>query len=76
MFVQNLKNITFSAEERLIRVAREKAQTEHTTLNQLFRDWLARYVSQTRVAGEYEGLMERLSQYEPGRKFSRDELNE
>ena len=39
-----LKNITLSAEEHLIRAAREKAQHEHTTLNAAFRQWLVRYV--------------------------------
>ena len=32
-----LKNITLSAEEEIIRKAREKAQHEHTTLNATFR---------------------------------------
>jgi hypothetical protein len=35
-----LKNITLSADEELIRKAREKAQKEHTTLNASFRQWL------------------------------------
>jgi hypothetical protein len=33
-----MKNITLSADERLILQACEKARALHTTLNQLFRD--------------------------------------
>ena len=71
-----MKNITLSAEERLIRSAREKARKEKTTLNALFRKWLARYTGQGRTSQGYEELMEKLSYARSGRKFSRDELNE
>jgi hypothetical protein len=71
-----MKNITLSAEERLIRSAREKARREKTTLNALFRQWLARYTDSDRGTRNYEELMERISYARPGRKFSRDELNE
>ena len=35
-----MKNITLSADEGLIEAARERARTEHTTLNEQFRLWL------------------------------------
>jgi len=35
-----MKNITFTADEDLIRKAREKARREHRSLNKLFRRWL------------------------------------
>ena len=38
-----LKNITLSAEEELIIKAREKAISEKTTLNVVFRRWLKQY---------------------------------
>lgn len=38
-----LKNITLSADEKLIESARERERTEHTTLNEQFRLWLADY---------------------------------
>ncbi len=38
-----MKNITLSADERLIEAARERARAEHTTLNEQFRLWLAEY---------------------------------
>jgi hypothetical protein len=39
-----MKNITLSADERLIEEAREKARRQNTTLNEQFRSWLADYV--------------------------------
>jgi hypothetical protein len=40
-----LKNITLSADEKLIQKARKKAKQEHTTLNAQFRQWLENYIS-------------------------------
>lgn len=71
-----LKNVTLSTEDWLIVRAREKAVREKTSLNALFRQWLARYVGQDRAAGSYHALMERLAHVQAGRSFSRDELNE
>ena len=39
-----MQNITFSADERLIEEAREKARERNTTLNEEFRRWLESYV--------------------------------
>ncbi|MCP4657579.1 MAG: hypothetical protein GY856_19410 [bacterium] len=71
-----MKNITMSCEEALIRRARERASRENTTLNAVFRQWLARYIGQDRSETEYQALMQRLSYARAGRHFSRDELNE
>lgn len=38
-----MRNITLSADERLIEEARERARREHTTLNEQFRRWLEAY---------------------------------
>ena len=70
-----LKNITLSAEERLIKAARNRAQQERTTLNNLFRDWLARYAGQDNVSSEFRKLMRQLKHVNAGRKFSREEMN-
>ena len=70
-----LKNITLSAEERVIAAARNRAQKERTTLNNLFRDWLARYVGQTHAATDFRKLMRDLKHIKAGKKFSREELN-
>lgn len=71
-----MKNITLSADETLIEQARKRAVVENTTLNTLFRAWLTRYTSQPAAADQYEQLMARLESVQPGRKFSREEMNE
>ncbi|MCC6712012.1 MAG: hypothetical protein IT344_01490 [Candidatus Dadabacteria bacterium] len=71
------KNITFSAEEELIKKARKKAQREHTTLNTEFREWLKRYVGTDKRVVDLESLMESLRYADSGGgSFSRDEMNE
>jgi len=76
-----LKNITFSAEERVIEAARARARAEKTTLNEKFRDWLEAYAreeteGEKRVA-KFRETMRKLSHIEwDGRKLTRDELNE
>ena len=71
-----LKNITLSADEELIRKAREKAHKEHTTLNASFRQWLKQYTSSDMGGNYYDSLMKALAYAKPGRKFTRDEMNE
>ena len=76
-----LKNITFSADEELIRAARQRAMTQNTTLNELFREWLAEVAGQgegdkDRIRSEYDALMERLGRVDAGRAFTREEMNE
>ena len=71
-----LKNVTLSAEERLIERARKKAAREHRSLNVLFRQWLSRYVDRANSSEDYFALMKRLRHVRAGKHFSRDELNE
>jgi hypothetical protein len=71
-----MKNITLSADETLIEQAREEARARKTTLNQLFRDWLASIARQREREQELAGLMKRLRYVRAGRRFSREELNE
>jgi hypothetical protein len=71
-----MKNITLSAEERLIAQARQRAQRERKTLNAVFREWLAAYVGKGARAARYLQLTNKLKHVSAGRKFSRDELNE
>jgi len=77
-----LKNITFSADETLIREARRQAALQNTTLNQLFREWLEQYIVQQdsearqQAIARYDALMRRLGHVNAGRKFTREELNE
>ena len=72
-----MKNITLSAVEELIEAAR-RAAAEGTTLNALFRRWLAEYVGRERQADRARAAVRELQQMiaTNGRKFSRDEMNE
>jgi hypothetical protein len=73
-----MQNVTLSADEHLIEQARQAARVQHTTLNQLFRDWLAELAARQSVVGEYESLMReiRASGVKAGRRFTREEMNE
>jgi hypothetical protein len=71
-----LKNITLSVEETLIERARQRAEANGTTLNAEFRRWLAQYVERPQSVAEFQSLMTRLSYVQPGKTFSRDEMNE
>ena len=73
-----MKNITLSADEKLIEAARARARSENTTLNEQFRRWLADYTQRRQRA---EDAMATISELQKqlrtgGRKFSRDEMNE
>lgn len=71
-----LKNITFSADEKLIEKARIVANEQNTTLNLLFREWLNQFSSHKNSGKRYLELMKKLDYANPGRKFTRDEMNE
>jgi hypothetical protein len=73
-----MKNITLSADERLIDAARERARERKTTLNEEFRRWLEGYVGREAQARRAMEVIERIRSYAhtDGRKFTRDELNE
>ena len=75
-----MKNVTLSADERLIALAREKAEKRRTTLNAEFREWLVRYVdsggdAESRVRS-YRQLMASLDDIGPGARFTRDAVDE
>lgn len=71
-----MKDIILSVDEALIMQARRRAAAENTTLNELFRAWLERYVAQPLAAEQYEAVMQRLDYVEAGHKFTREEMNE
>jgi hypothetical protein len=71
-----MKNITLSADERLIEEAREEARRRQTTLNEEFRRWLESYVDRKaqarRAMDTIRELQKTIKLQGP---FSRDELN-
>lgn len=76
----SVKNITLSADERLIKAARDKARAANRTLNDEFRRWLEAYTAgEDRAAeAEAEAVMEQIRTYAGtgGQRFTRDEMNE
>lgn len=75
VYTRNMRNVTFSADEELIEKARSRAESEQTTLNNAFREWLARYAEEPGAGERYLRLMDSLSHVRFDRKPTRDELN-
>jgi len=72
----DMKNITLSADEGLLQQARRRAGAEHRTLNDIFRQWLDQYVSQSTASDTYDAVMKRLDHVSAGQKFSREQMHE
>ena len=73
-----MRNITLSADERLIEAAREEARRRKTTLNAEFRVWLGQYTRNQqgkRRVEDYRRFMEATTEVSADRRFSRDEVN-
>ncbi|NJM68476.1 MAG: hypothetical protein HC851_23840 [Acaryochloris sp. RU_4_1] len=66
-----LKNITLSADHKLLQLARKKADKENSTLNAPFRAWLERYVSTDLKLIDYDMLMAQVTYTQIGKAFSR-----
>jgi len=71
-----MKEISFTASESDIELARKSANGRKTTLDELFREWLREIAEGQTKAHEFRALMKRLDYVNPGRKFTRDEMNE
>jgi hypothetical protein len=71
-----LKNITLSADPELIEKARKIAKSKNSTLNNEFRRWLLRYVKRDFSESDFQEMIARLNYAIPGKKFTRDEMNE
>ncbi len=71
-----MKNITLSADADLIDQARAVARSQRKTLNAAFREWLLQFTAQSGSGPEVDALMKRLRHVQPGRQFSREEMNE
>ena len=72
-----MKNITLSADARLIEAARQRAASEQTTLNEQFRRWLSDYVGRRQQASEAVQVMRELrGRLHVGRKLTREAMHE
>ena len=77
MYTGHVKHITLSADEALIEKARAKAVEEQTTLNQLFRNWLAEYAQPPAFdRKEFDRVLDNYSYFRAGRMPTREERNE
>lgn len=71
-----MKNIAFSADEKLIEAARARAREEGVTLNVVFRRWLEAYAGQQERIQQFDQLSARLrGRVRVGRKLSREGMN-
>jgi len=71
-----MKNITFSADEKQIERARERAAREGHTLNKEFRRWLDSYARQEDRLRRFDEVSQALrGKAGVGRKLGRDEMN-
>ncbi len=70
-----MKNITLSADENLIDQAREFARSRKTSLNTLFREWLAEVAQTQERAERLDTLVKRIDYANAGRKFTREEMH-
>lgn len=73
-----MKRIPLTVDGELIKAAQHKAAAEETTLDALFRRWLAEYVG---CGGQADVAMAAVRELREtidtsGRKFTRDEMNE
>jgi hypothetical protein len=75
-----MKNITLSAKEDSIDKARRVAANRHSTLNEMFREWLEDVNKENsddrNVAKKLGSLWERTSYLKVGKKISREEMHE
>jgi hypothetical protein len=71
-----MKNITLSADERLIEQARAEARARNTTLNALFREWLEEVAQREERRREIGRVFEEMKKYEAGGPFTREQMNE
>lgn len=72
-----MKNITLSADENLIELARAEARARKTTLNALFRQWLAEIANRDEARKKADEVINNLSKHLSfDRKFTRDDMNE
>lgn len=71
-----MKNVTLSADAKLIEQARLTARSRRETLNAAFRRWLLQYTGRAGNGRDVDALMHDLRHVGASRCFRRDELNE
>jgi glucan biosynthesis protein len=73
-----MRNITFSAQEKTIEQARKIATSKHSTLNNMFREWLEALSFQAHeenFSKKLNALWKKTNYLNVGKKLSREEMN-
>lgn len=77
MYTTNImKNITLSADEKIIEQARRKATAQGKSLNDEFRRWLKDYAASKQTVAAFDRLVADGPQFTSKRTYSRAEMNE
>ena len=71
-----MKNITLSADEHVIELAREEARSRKTTLNALFREWINDLAARDERRKNIQTLFQQMQDFDSGGPFTRDQMNE
>lgn len=71
-----MKNITLSADEHLIALARKRAMEQKTSLNALFRTWLEGFAQREEALKKADEVIRRMADFDSGGPFTREEMNE
>lgn len=71
-----IRNVTFSVDEKIIRLAREKAMKNNVSLNEVFRQWISQYARETSLGTELDDFLEKAHYKKSADKLTREELNE
>ena len=71
-----MKSITVSVDDNLIDQAQALALARETTLDQMFRDWLATLVGAQAHKTELTAMFRRLDYVQSGGPFTREQMNE
>ena len=70
-----MKNIKFTADEDLVKRARQIARSRETSLNAIFLCWLEAYVCQFERALEFDAFMKQLRHVRASGPYTREEMN-
>lgn len=71
-----MRNITLSADEHVIELAREEARKRKTTLNALFREWIEDLAARDERRKSIQSIFQQMKDFDSGGPFTRDQMNE
>lgn len=75
MYTGVVRNVTFSADEQTIQLARERAARENRSLNDVVRQWLREYAQPEERVRRFHEIMEDLKDLKLSPPYTREEMN-